>query len=282
MSTDAPATSAAPSGDDDAPAHRYTAALAQEIELALAGPLGRRAARSRRRTRPARWPIPTASPARPQAVRARHVPVPVRHRPARRPPAGLHRHRRVRPLPADGRAATCCTRWASTRSGCRPSSTPCRPARTRPITTGAERRHLPPPDPPPRPEPRPRAARSTPPTRRTTAGRSGSSCRSSSRGTTPRRSARPAAIGWPARSASCAPSSTPAPAELDDGRRGRRCRPAEQADVDRRLPPGVRVRRAGQLVPGPGHGASPTRRSPPTGAATAATSRSSSATCASG
>ena len=33
MSTDAPATSTAPSGDDDAPAHRYTAALAQQIEL---------------------------------------------------------------------------------------------------------------------------------------------------------------------------------------------------------------------------------------------------------
>ncbi len=34
MSTDAPVTAAnAPSGDDDAPAHRYTAALAQEIEL---------------------------------------------------------------------------------------------------------------------------------------------------------------------------------------------------------------------------------------------------------
>src|SRR5215217_3289787 len=34
MSTDAPATTTpAPSGDDDAPAHRYTAALAQEIEL---------------------------------------------------------------------------------------------------------------------------------------------------------------------------------------------------------------------------------------------------------
>ena len=32
-----------------------------------------------------------------------HVPVPVRRRPARRPPAGLHRHRLLRPVPADGR-----------------------------------------------------------------------------------------------------------------------------------------------------------------------------------
>ena len=54
---------------------------------------GRPAGRSRRRRR-----------AGPQAVRARHVPVPVGHRPARRPPARLHRHRRLQPLPADGRA----------------------------------------------------------------------------------------------------------------------------------------------------------------------------------
>ena len=37
------------------------------------------------------------------AVRARHVPVSVGHRPARRPPARLHRYRRVRPLQADDR-----------------------------------------------------------------------------------------------------------------------------------------------------------------------------------
>ena len=40
---------------------------------------------------------------RAEAVRAGHVPVPVRRRAARRAPAGLHRHRRVHPLPADGR-----------------------------------------------------------------------------------------------------------------------------------------------------------------------------------
>ena len=33
----------------------------------------------------------------------RHVPVPERHRPARRTPVGLHRHRRLRPVPAHGR-----------------------------------------------------------------------------------------------------------------------------------------------------------------------------------
>ena len=81
-------------------------------------------------------------------------------------------------------ATTSCTRWASTRSGCRPSSTRSRPASTR--------------------GPRPTAtstsswrscagwawattsgAGSPPPTRSSTAGRSGSSCRSSTPGTTP-------------------------------------------------------------------------------------------------
>ena len=71
---------------------------------ALAGALGRR-----RHVRGAEPGRPAGRPrgrrrARPQAVRARHVPVPVGHRPARRPPAGLHRHRRLQPLPADGRA----------------------------------------------------------------------------------------------------------------------------------------------------------------------------------
>ena len=70
-----------------------------------------------------------AAPA--QALRARHVPVPERHRPPRRPSPRLHRHRRLRPLHAHAPATTCCTRWATTRSGSRPSSTRCRPASTR-------------------------------------------------------------------------------------------------------------------------------------------------------
>ena len=115
----------------DVPPFRYTAALADRIETAWqdrweregtfnapnpAGPLGEGF---------------DAVAVRPHSVRPGHVPVPVRRGPARRPPAGLHRHRRLRPLPADDAATTCCTRWASTRSGCRPSSTRCRPASTR-------------------------------------------------------------------------------------------------------------------------------------------------------
>ena len=46
-------------------------------------------------------PEKVAGPA--EEVRAGHVPVPVGHRAARRPPAGLHRHRRLRPLQADDR-----------------------------------------------------------------------------------------------------------------------------------------------------------------------------------
>ena len=85
------------------PPHRYTAALAGG---------------SRRRWQD-RWeregtfhaPNPTGPLAegfdrvagRPQPLRAGHVPVPERRGPARRPPAGLHRHRRLRPVPADDR-----------------------------------------------------------------------------------------------------------------------------------------------------------------------------------
>ena len=39
-----------------------------------------------------------------------------------------------------------------------------------------------------------------------------------------------------------------------DGRAWAELSPAEQADCHRRSPPGLRLRRAGQLVPGPGHG----------------------------
>ena len=51
--------------------------------------------------------------------------------PARRSPARLHRHRRLRAVQAHDRVTTSCTRWATTRSGCRPSSTRCRPVSTR-------------------------------------------------------------------------------------------------------------------------------------------------------
>ena len=76
----------------------------QRDRAALAGALGRqRHVRGAEPGRAARRPRGRRR-ARPQAVRARHVPVPVGHRPARRAPAGLHRHRRLQPLPAHGRA----------------------------------------------------------------------------------------------------------------------------------------------------------------------------------
>ena len=84
----------------DTTPHRYTAELAQQIELAwqdrweeaghLPRPQPRRAVgRAREGRRPR------------EAARPRHVPLPQRCRPARRPPAGLHRHRRLRALPPD-------------------------------------------------------------------------------------------------------------------------------------------------------------------------------------
>ena len=120
----------------------------------------------------------------PQAVRAGHVPVPQRRGPARRPPAGLHRHRRLRPLPAHDRP----------QRGPHHGLRRLRPARR--AVRGADRPA--PPRSPPRPTSPPcaascgawawattRAGRSPPSTRATTAGRSGSSCRSSTPGTTP-------------------------------------------------------------------------------------------------
>ena len=78
-------------------------------------------------------------------------------------------------------ASTCCTRWAGTRSACRPSSTRSRPACIRRITTRAQHRRL------PRQmkrsaSPTTGSARSTPPIPTTTAGRSGSSCKLFERG----------------------------------------------------------------------------------------------------
>ena len=58
-------------------------------------PNGRRAGARPGCTRPR--PIPRAA----EVLRARHVPLPVRRRPARRPPRGLHRDRHHHPLEAD-------------------------------------------------------------------------------------------------------------------------------------------------------------------------------------
>ena len=83
--------------------YRYTAALAAADRGPLAGPVGRRGhLRGAQPGRPAGRAGQGRGPA--EALRAGHVPVPVRHRAARRAPAGLHRHRRVRPVQADDRA----------------------------------------------------------------------------------------------------------------------------------------------------------------------------------
>ena len=122
--------------------------------------------------------------ARREAVRARHVPVPVGRRAARRPPAGLHRHRRVRPLQADDRPQRAAhdglRRVRPARRAVRRRDRAA-PARSRPSSNVATyRRQL-----------RrlglatTRAAACRPPTPSTTAGRSGSSTRSSTPGTTP-------------------------------------------------------------------------------------------------
>ena len=70
----------------------------------MAGPLGRRAhVLGAQPDRAAARGLRAASPDRPKLLRARHVPVPERRGPARRPPARLHRHRRLRALQAHDR-----------------------------------------------------------------------------------------------------------------------------------------------------------------------------------
>ena len=149
-------------------------------------------------------------------------------------------------LQADERATTSCTRWASTRSVCRPSSTRSRPAptrgsRSRPTSTATGRScagwaWL-----------RQPAVGSRRPTRTTTAGRSGSSCRSSTPGTTRRPSrARPI-------------DELVDEYEAGTGRRrtagrGRRC-PTWSVARSSTTTAWPTSRSAGQLVPGPGHGA---------------------------
>ena len=110
-------------------------------------------------------------------------PYPSGHGPARRAPAGLHRHRRAGPLPADDRPQR------AAHHGLR---------RVRPARRAVRRadRHAPARAPPRRTSPGTRrscagwawrttsAARSPPPTSSSTAGPSGSSCRSTTPGTT--------------------------------------------------------------------------------------------------
>ena len=73
---------------------------------------------------------PTTTTARPKSYVLEMLPVPQR-RAAHRPPEELLGRRRDRPLPPPHRPRACCTRWATTRSACRPRTTRSRPASTR-------------------------------------------------------------------------------------------------------------------------------------------------------
>ena len=182
-----------------------------------------------------------------EVLRAGHVPLPLGRGPARRAPAGLHRHRRLRPLPADDRPQR------AARDGLRRV----RPARR--AVRGADR-HAPAHH--HRGEHRAlparscagwawattSAARSPPPTSTSTAGPSGSSCRSSTPGTTRSRAGPGRSPSWIAEFAA---GSRPTPDGRAVGRavRGR----ARRVVDDHRL--AYVSRGAGQLVPRPGHGA---------------------------
>ena len=145
---------------------------------ALAGPLGARSTRSRRPTRPGPWPSPRRSAGRPKLFVLDMFPYPsgaglhVGH------PLGLHRHRRLRPLQAHDRlqraAHAGLRRLRPARRAVR------RPDRHPPAGQHrAEHRQHAAPAAAARAWPTTRAAASPPPTWATTAGRSGSSCRSS-------------------------------------------------------------------------------------------------------
>ena len=116
------------SRDPAVPLHRRDG---RRDRAALAGVLGRRTGPSSRRTRPASWPTPTTrGPAR-RSCTCRTC---SRTRPAPACTSGTRwatSAPTATPATSGWPASTCCTRWASTRSGCPPSSTRCRPAPTR-------------------------------------------------------------------------------------------------------------------------------------------------------
>ncbi len=233
-------------------------------------------------------PNPAGPLADPEGVAARGTklfvldmfPYPVGHGPARRAPAGVHRHRRLQPLPAHGRAQR------AVHDGLRRLRPPGRAVRRADRHPpgrhhGREHHHLPPPDPPPRAEPRPapvdRHDRSRllpldavdlPADLRVVVRPGGAASRRRARpGPADRRAARRAGRRHP----------------------HARRRPRLEAAVGRRSRPTSSTATAWPTSPtrrstgAPGWApSSPTRRSPPTAAATAATSRCSSATCASG
>ena len=83
---------------------RYTAAHGRRTSRSPGRTAGRRRARSTRPTRPARGPSPSGSQSLGEKLVVLDMfPYPSRRGPARRPPARLHRDRRLQPLPPDAR-----------------------------------------------------------------------------------------------------------------------------------------------------------------------------------
>ena len=192
---------------------------------------GRSTARSTRPTRPGALADPDPPAVRrAEAVRAGHVPVPVRGRAARRAPAGLHRHRLLHPLPADGRPQRAAPDGLRR---VRAAGRAVRRADRHPPADDhrGQRRAVPAPAAAAGPGLRRPAAASPPPTPSSTAGPSGSSCRSSTPGTTPS-GARPGRS--PSWSAQFEAGTRPDPGRAARGRRCPRSSSARSID-DHRL-----------------------------------------------
>ena len=262
-----------PAATVDTPPHRYSADARPGDRGALARLVGRAPhVRDAEPGRAARRSCRHGTAGR-EAVRARHVPVPVRRRTPRRPPARLHRHRRVRPLQADDRSQRAAhdglRRLRAARRAVRGRDRHAPGDHDRP-----QRRHLPPPAAPPRPRPRPAPQRVDDRSRvlpldavdlqpdlqrlvrhRRPTGAPDRRADRRVRGRHPAHARRPA-MGRP------------------DRRRARR-----RSSTTIASPTSARRRSTGAPGSAP---SSPTRRSPPTAAATAATSPCSSAACGSG
>ena len=251
MSTDTATTPA----DAETLPFRYTAALAGEIERRWQDRWEPRAP-STRPTRPGRWRRRRRPGAAGQALPAGHVPLPVGQGPARRAPAGLHRHRRAGPLHADDRPQRAAHH---------------RVRRVRPARRAVRRAHRHPPAHHHRGEhrPVPRAAApaglrrttsgaaSPPPTPSSSAGPSGSSPSCSSLVRRGRQRARP--IARLVEEFAAGARATP------DGRPWAELTRAEQHQVLGRLPAGLhRPRRRSTGAPAWAR-CCPTRRSPPDG-----------------
>ena len=187
-----------------------------------------------------------------EAVRARHVPVPIGGRPPRRAPSGVHRHRRLRPLPADARPQRALLdglrRLRAARRAVRRADRPAPRDHHR-----HERRDVPPAAPPPRTEPRPpplgrdHRPRLLPldavdlrPDLRLVVRPRGSPARRRDRTRPPDRRAARRVRGRHANARRRTALASP-----ESRRAGRR---------DRRAAAGVRRRRSGELVSRPGHG----------------------------